>query len=267
MHTKDTRIPTTSSPPKVVERETEVTKETALPTNNGSTKDVKPPVVQIKTPIPNSMPFEALVSASKPNLKPSIPYPCRLHDQKLRDKANDQKEKNFQIFQDLDFNISFVDALILMPKFGPTIKIVDFDADPRRPLILERSFLKTRHDLIDAYKGELTHRVRKEAVTFNLDQTSRYSANFNAMSVSRIDLIDVACKEYSQEVLGFSMSDNPTPFLKPIVSTSSPTLTPIGDNDFLLEETDAFLAIDDEPISLKIDESYYDSKGDILLLE
>ncbi|GKE64734.1 hypothetical protein Tco_1518895 [Tanacetum coccineum] len=38
-------IPTTSSPPKVVERETEVTKDTVLPTNNGSTKDVQPLVV------------------------------------------------------------------------------------------------------------------------------------------------------------------------------------------------------------------------------
>ncbi|GKF33172.1 hypothetical protein Tco_0106372 [Tanacetum coccineum] len=33
-------IPTTSSPPKVVECETEVTKDTVPPTNNGSTKDV-----------------------------------------------------------------------------------------------------------------------------------------------------------------------------------------------------------------------------------
>nr|GEY12859.1 reverse transcriptase domain-containing protein [Tanacetum cinerariifolium] len=87
------------------------------------------------------------------------------------------------------------------------------------------------------------------------------------MSVNRIDLIDLACKEYSQEVLGFSISGNPTPSTEPIVSNSSPTLTPFGDNDFLLEETDAFLAIDDEPISPEIDESYYDSKGDILLLE
>nr|GEU34531.1 reverse transcriptase domain-containing protein [Tanacetum cinerariifolium] len=87
------------------------------------------------------------------------------------------------------------------------------------------------------------------------------------MSVNRIDLIDIACEEYSQEVLGFSVSGNPTPSTEPIVSNSSPTLTPFGDNDFLLEETDAFLAIDDVPISPKIDESYYDSEGDILLLE
>ncbi|GKC49747.1 reverse transcriptase domain-containing protein, partial [Tanacetum coccineum] len=63
------------------------------------------------------------------------------------------------------------------------------------------------------------------------------------------------------------MSGNPTPSTKPIVSTSSPTLTPFGDSDFLLEETDAFLAIEDEQISPEIDESYYDSEGDILLLE
>nr|GEX50446.1 reverse transcriptase domain-containing protein [Tanacetum cinerariifolium] len=106
-----------------------------------------------------------------------------------------------------------------------------------------------------------------EAVTFNLDQTLRYSANYDAMSINRINLIDVACEEYSQEVLGFSVSGNPTPSTKPIISNSSPTLTPFGDSDFLLEETDAFLAIDDEPISQEIDDSFYDSKGDILLLE
>nr|GFB04397.1 reverse transcriptase domain-containing protein [Tanacetum cinerariifolium] len=124
-------IPTTSfSLPKVVERETEVTKDTMPPTNNGSTKDVQPPVVQVETSILNSEPVvapiiepvAAPVSATKPNQKPLIPYPSRLHDQKLRDKANDQKERFFQIFQDLNFNISFADALILMPKFGPTIK-------------------------------------------------------------------------------------------------------------------------------------------------
>nr|GEV01130.1 reverse transcriptase domain-containing protein [Tanacetum cinerariifolium] len=104
--------------------------ETVPPTINESTKDIQPLVVQIETPIPNSEPVvapviepvAAPVSAQKPNPKPSIPYPSRFHDQKLRDKANDQKEKIFKIFQDLNFNISFADALILMPKFGPTIK-------------------------------------------------------------------------------------------------------------------------------------------------
>nr|GEZ86889.1 reverse transcriptase domain-containing protein [Tanacetum cinerariifolium] len=278
---KGSTIPITSSPPKVVERKTEVRNDTVPPTNNGSTKDVQPSVVQVETQIPSSEPVvapvvepvEAPVSALKPNPKPSIPYPSRLHDQKLHEKANDQMEKFFEIFQDLNFNISFVDALILIPKFSSTIKnrsiscpvrvakdvfvkvgkfhfptdfvVIDFDADPRLPLILERSFLKTERALIDVYEGELTLRVSNKAVTFNLDQTSRYSANYDAE---------------------FYVSGNPTPCTEPIVLTSSPTLTPFGDSDFLLEETDAFLATEDEPISSEINDSFYDSKGDILLL-
>nr|GFC10511.1 reverse transcriptase domain-containing protein [Tanacetum cinerariifolium] len=42
---------------------------------------------------------------------------------------------------------------------------------------------------------------------------------------------------------------------------------PFRDSDFLFEETDAFLAINDEPISPEIVGSHYDSEGDILLLE
>ncbi|GJZ63827.1 reverse transcriptase domain-containing protein [Tanacetum coccineum] len=373
---------TTSSPPKVVERETEVTKDTMPPTNNGSTKDVQPPVVQDQPHVPNSEPVVAPV----PNLKPTIPYPSRRNDERRREKANDQIEKFYEIFKDLSFKISLTDALILMPKFASTLKalignkeklsemartplnehcsavilnklpkklgdpgkflipcdfpgmdeclaladlgasinlmplsvwkrlslpeltptcmtleladrsitqpigiaedvyvkvgkfnfladfvVVDFDADPRVPLILGRSFLKTGRALIDVYKGELTLRVGKEAVTFNLDQTSRYSSNYDDMTANRIDINDMACEEYSQEVLGFSnviASGNPTLYYDSIISTSSPTLTPSGDSDFLLlEEADAFLALEDDPTSPEVDESYYDSEGDILLLK
>nr|GEZ26197.1 reverse transcriptase domain-containing protein [Tanacetum cinerariifolium] len=76
------------------------------------------------------------------------------------------------------------------------------------------------------------------------------------------DLIDVY-----EEILRFFVSGNPTPSTETIVSISSPTLTPFGDSAFLLEETDAFLAFEDEPISPKIDDSFYDLEGDILLLE
>nr|GFB82057.1 reverse transcriptase domain-containing protein [Tanacetum cinerariifolium] len=62
--------------------------------------------------------------------------------------------------------------------------VVDFDADPRVPLILGRSFLKTGRALIAIFEGELTLRVGKEAITLNLDQTSRYSANYNDMMVN-----------------------------------------------------------------------------------
>nr|GEZ40656.1 reverse transcriptase domain-containing protein [Tanacetum cinerariifolium] len=85
--------------------------------------------------------------------------------------------------------------------FPADFVVVDFDADPRVPLILGRSFLKTGRALIDVFEGELTLHVGKEAITFNLDQTSRYSANYSDMTAKQIDIIDMACKEYSQEVL------------------------------------------------------------------
>ncbi|GJR18739.1 reverse transcriptase domain-containing protein [Tanacetum coccineum] len=91
------------------------------------------------------------------------------------------------------------------------------------------------------------------------------------MTANRIDVIELACEEYSQEVLGFSDSvayGNPSPDYDPIVSNSSPTLTPFGDSDFLLlEEANAFIAINDEPISREINATYYDPEGDILILE
>nr|GFB59752.1 reverse transcriptase domain-containing protein [Tanacetum cinerariifolium] len=99
---------------------------------------------------------------------------------------------------------------------------------------------------------ELTLRVNNEAVTLNLDQTSRYLANYNDITANQNDVIDMACKEYSQEVFGFSdviVSRNPTTFYNPIVATSSLTLTPFGDSDFLLKEVDDFLALKDDPTS------------------
>nr|GEZ78641.1 reverse transcriptase domain-containing protein [Tanacetum cinerariifolium] len=152
--------------------------------------------------------------------------------------------------------------------FPADFVVVDFEPDPRVPLILGRCFLKTGRALIDVHKGELTLRIRNEAITYNLDQTLRYSANYNQMTANKIDVI---CEEYSQEVLGFSdttASGNPTPYDDPIVSTTSPTLTPYGDSDFLLfEEADAFLGLEDDPNSPEFNPFYYDPKGDILLLE
>nr|GEX70949.1 reverse transcriptase domain-containing protein [Tanacetum cinerariifolium] len=90
------------------------------------------------------------------------------------------------------------------------------------------------------------------------------------MTTNRIDVIDMACEEYSQEVLGFSdviASGNPTPYYDLIVSTTSSTLTPFRNSDFLLEEVDAFLSLKDDPTSPEVNHSYFDSEGDILLLE
>nr|GEX65464.1 reverse transcriptase domain-containing protein [Tanacetum cinerariifolium] len=194
------RIPTTSSPPKVVERETKVTKDTVPPTNKGSTKDVQPPVVQveIQVPILSSLllpllsPLKLLLSI---NLMPlSVWYKLSLA--KLTPTLMTLKLAYQSISQPIDVA---EDVFVKVGKFHfpADFVVVDFDADPRVPLILRRSFSKTGRALIDVYARELTLRVNNEAVTFNLDQTSRYSANYNDMTANRIGIIDMAYEEYS----------------------------------------------------------------------
>nr|GEX77789.1 reverse transcriptase domain-containing protein [Tanacetum cinerariifolium] len=121
---------------------------------------------------------------------------------------------------------------LLLPKLTPTCMTLELaDRSVSKPIGIAKD-------------GELTLHIGNEAITYNLDQT---------------------------EVLGFSdvtTSGNPTPHDDPIVSTTSPTLTPFGDCDFLLfEEADAFLGLEDYPNSPKINPLYYDSEGYIPLLE
>ncbi|GJS34516.1 reverse transcriptase domain-containing protein, partial [Tanacetum coccineum] len=336
---KGPSIPTNLSSKKVVERETDETTDKEQTNFQGSTAQIPPPVIPISIPepkilktLPKTTPileYDILKTLPKPN----IPYPSRRDDQKSRDKASNQMEKIFQIFQDLRFHISFADALLLMPIFAPTIKsllmnkekllelakiplnekkvfpvgtytnsddfrlslpnltptrmtleladrsitypkglaedvfvkvgkfhfptdfvVVDFEADPRVPLILGRSFLRTGRALIDVYGEEITLRVDNEAVTFNLDQTTRYSST-NDKSVNRIDIIDAVCEEYALELLGFSNSSggNPTPTSEPFTS------------EFILEEIEAYLK--DDSISPEIDHADCNPEEDICLIE
>nr|GFA00251.1 retrovirus-related Pol polyprotein from transposon 17.6 [Tanacetum cinerariifolium] len=71
--------------------------------------------------------------------------------------------------------------------FPADFVVVDFEPDPRVPLILGRCFLKTSRALIDVHKSELTLRIGNEAITLNLDQTSSYSANYDQMTANKID--------------------------------------------------------------------------------
>ncbi|GKE72345.1 hypothetical protein Tco_1534386 [Tanacetum coccineum] len=114
--------------------------------------------------------------------------------------------------------------------------VVDYDVDPWVPLILERPFLRTAQDLID-------------------------------VPVYQVNIIDVACKEYAQEVLGFldsSTSGNPTPS-DPIIASSSPLFTPFEGGYFILEEIEACLSSDSIPP--RIDDADFDLEGDIRLLK
>nr|GEY81260.1 DNA-directed DNA polymerase [Tanacetum cinerariifolium] len=126
--------------------------------------------------------------------------------------------------------------------------VVDFKADPRVPLILGRSFLRTGRALIDVYGEEITLRVNDESITFNLNQTMRYSSTYDDTLVNRVDVIDVACEDFV-----------------PIIKSSSPTLTPFGESDFFLKEIKDFL--NDDSIPTGIENSIYDSEGDIIFLE
>ncbi|GKD17707.1 reverse transcriptase domain-containing protein [Tanacetum coccineum] len=152
-------------------------------------------------------------------------------------------------------------------RFLADFVVVDYVVDPWVLLILERPFLRTERALINVYGDELTLRVDDEAITFKVGQTLRYSYN-NAKSVNRIDVIDVSCEEYAQELLGFSDSSkcgNLTPSLDPILSNSFLSLTPFEGGDFILEEIEACLTNDS--ILPGIDDADFNPKGDILLLE
>nr|GFB88697.1 reverse transcriptase domain-containing protein [Tanacetum cinerariifolium] len=255
---------------ETVEQDTEEITEKEHSNCQGSTAQVLPPVVPISI-------LEPDVSRTQP--KPTIPYPSRLNDQKLREKVTNQMEKFFQIFHDLHFDISFTDALLLMPKFASTSKsllankdklfelakvplnencstmllkklseklgdpeltptrmtleladrsithlkgvaedvfvkvgkfhfptdfvVVDFEADPRVPLILGSSFLRIGRALIDVYGEEITLRVNDESVTFNLNQTIRYSMTYDDNFINKVDVIDIACDEFVQDILDF----------------------------------------------------------------
>nr|GEX67678.1 reverse transcriptase domain-containing protein [Tanacetum cinerariifolium]GEX67843.1 reverse transcriptase domain-containing protein [Tanacetum cinerariifolium] len=290
--------------PKVVENKPEATKDTVNPTNNRSTKDVQPQVVQSESPFLISKPVTSLIYEPVIALK----LPKKLGDPgKFLIPCDFLRMAEWLALADLSASINLMPFFVLKIlslhdltpmymnlelanhsishsvgvaedvyvkvgsfHFLTDFVVVDFDADPRVPLILERSFLKTGRALTDVFKDELTLHVGKEAITFNLDKTSRYSANYSDMMAKRIDVIDMACEEYSQEVLGFSdtiSSGNPTPYYDPIVSTTSLTLTPFENSDFLLEEFDAFLAIEDDPTSLEFYQPFLDPEGDIIILE
>nr|GFB06907.1 reverse transcriptase domain-containing protein [Tanacetum cinerariifolium] len=257
------------------EKEPEATNDTKLP----STKNIQPPSVQVhkKDKEPIDEPFVV------PETKANLPYPLRLAKEKLHEKDDILAVKFMEICHDLHFELSFADALVHMPKFAPMFKKLLNNKDKlieltKTPLNVNCSAvvlkklpekLSTAHAFIDVYEGEITLRHVEQSLTLKCSDTPSISYNFE--SLNKVDLIDATCEEYSQEVLGFSdvvASGNPTPYYELIVSNSSPTLTPFDESDFLLlEEADAFIAIDDEPISSKINAMYYDPKGDILILE
>ncbi|GKB53729.1 reverse transcriptase domain-containing protein [Tanacetum coccineum] len=260
-------------PPPVVEKESEVTKDTELP----STKDIQPPpLVQEQTKDKEPIEEPSFVANKA---KPNLPYPSRLNKQKIREKDDILASKFMEIFRNLHFELSFADALIHM--FDSYLALADLGASINlMPLSIWKKLqlsglteTKMVLELADRTISKPTGVA--ENVFVKVGKVFKFPADFIVLDfiadTRKVDLIDVTCEEYSQEVLGFSDSvayNNPSPYFDPIVSTSSPTLTPFDESDFLLfEEADAFIAIDDEPVSPVFNATYYDPEGDILILD
>nr|GFA09749.1 reverse transcriptase domain-containing protein [Tanacetum cinerariifolium] len=273
-------IPTTSSSlPPVVECETEATKDTVHPTNNGSTKDVLPPVFPTESPILNSEPIvapiiepvAAPVSASKPNQRPSIP---------------------------------FADAFILMPKFGPTIKILLTNKDKlsefaRAPLNEHCSAVllkKLPEKLGDSGKFLIPCDFSRMAECLAL---ADLSASINLMPLSVWNKLSLP--DLSHTCMTLELADR---LISRPVSVAGAIFVKVGTFHFLIDfvvvdfdadprvplilgrsflmtrralidvfegeitlQVDAFLALEDNPTSPEVDQSYVDTEGDILLLE
>nr|GFA09755.1 reverse transcriptase domain-containing protein [Tanacetum cinerariifolium] len=235
-------------PPGVEQQEpTEETTNTELP----STKDIQPPLAK----------------------------------EKIREKDDILAAKFMEIFRDLHFKLSFADALVHMPKFAPMFKkllnnknkLIELTKTPlnencsavvlkKLPEKLGRPFLSTAHALIDVYEGEIILRHDDKSLTLKCGDKPSISYN-NFQSLNKVDLIDATCEEYSQEVLGFSYVANEvsTPYFEPIVSNSSPTLTPFNESDFYLKEIEDCLNNDSNP--KEFEDSKFDIERDILILE
>nr|GEV42597.1 reverse transcriptase domain-containing protein [Tanacetum cinerariifolium] len=198
------------------------------PTNNESTKDVQPPVVQTESPILNSEPVVALVILFKKLLEKledpgKFLIPCDFSRMAeclaLTDLGASINLMPLSVWNKLSLpdlsltcmTLELADRLISHPvgvakdvfvkvgtfHFPTDFVVVDFDADPRIPLILRRSFLKTRRALIDVFKGELTLRKDSKArllywvlllqeFTFKVIDTKR-TENLAANTLSRLE--------------------------------------------------------------------------------
>nr|GEV81755.1 reverse transcriptase domain-containing protein [Tanacetum cinerariifolium] len=230
---------------------------------------------------------------------PSIPTesPLEIIDERNTEEILDKEQSNSQevplktdptrmTFELEDRSITHPkgvaeDVFVKVGKFHfPTdFVVVDFEADPRVPLILGRSFLRIGRALIDVYREEITLRVNDESITFNLNQTMRYSSTYDDTSMNKVDVIDIACEEFVQDVLDFQYnpkSSSPTLVFDDLISendsskvsivkSSSLTLTPFGESDFFLEEIEDFL--NDDSIPTGIENSMYNPEGNILFLE
>ncbi|GJQ92952.1 hypothetical protein Tco_0004091 [Tanacetum coccineum] len=243
-------IPTNPSPKKVVERETKKTTDKEQSNFQGSTAQIPPPVIPISIPKPNVLKTFADALLLMPRFAPTIKS-LLMNKEKLLKLAKIPLNENCSAMlpKKLPKNLGDLGKFLIPCDFPGMDPILEY-------IILGRSILRTGRALIDVYGEEITLRVDNEAVTFNLDQTTRYSST-NDKSVNRIDIIDAVCEEYAPELLGFSNNDssggNPTPTSEPFTF------------EFILEEIEAYLK--DDSISPEIDYANCNPEEDICFIE
>ncbi|GJW36194.1 reverse transcriptase domain-containing protein [Tanacetum coccineum] len=305
-------------PPPVVEKESEVTKDTELP----STEDIQPPPLvheQTKDKEPIKEP-SSVANKTKPNL----PYPSRLNKEKIREKDDILASKFMEIFRNLHFELSFADALIHMPKFAPMFKkmlnnkdkLIELTKTPLNEncsaVVLKklpeklgdpgRFLIPCDFSEFDSYlaladlgasinlmplsiwkKLQLSGLTETKMVLELADRTiSKPTADprvpvdnlerpilrtaqcLNRCYKERLPLRN-AIQSTHEKYVDFPISvayNNPSPHFDPIVSTSSPTLTPFDESDFLLfEEADAFIATMMNQFHQFSNATYYDPES------
>ncbi|GJW24568.1 reverse transcriptase domain-containing protein [Tanacetum coccineum] len=100
--------------------------------------------------------------------------------------------------------------------FPADFVIVDYESDPRVPLILGRPFLRTARALIDVHGEEMILRDGDERLILNMrHDTSSYSNKPKKESINMIDIYNVSHKDYLEDLFANEkitnhQSGNPT---------------------------------------------------------
>nr|GEV74276.1 reverse transcriptase domain-containing protein [Tanacetum cinerariifolium] len=264
--------PNSSSLPKEVEREPEVTKDKVQTTKLLSGPPKKLPK-KLRDPerflIPcdfqglescmapadlgasiNLMPLSVCKKLSLPDLTPtrmtlelatrSIAYPAGIAD----------------------------DVFVQVGKFTflADFIVIYYGVDPRVPLILGRPFSRTAQSLVDVHGEELILRDGDEKLIFHADSTLKDSHKHGNESINMINFIDITCKDHFPEVLKFKKSNHPSSGSTTHLFDFSPSLTPFETSDSLLKEFANELALLD-PFRLGNEDDNFDFEVDLRKIE
>ncbi|GJU88481.1 reverse transcriptase domain-containing protein [Tanacetum coccineum] len=177
--------------------------------------------------------------------------------------------------------------------------VVNFEPDPRVPIILGRPFLRTAKALIDLYEEKLTLRVGSDELVFYAEKSEKSKNKQFAHAISIIDFskdepfsgsttfhsdalppssspvkTSDNLEEFADELTllkegmvedvkneNFNVSNSDEPVL---LNTPLSDKVECSDPEDDIDEIDAFLAME---VSSNFEEGYFDSEGDVIFLE